>query len=98
MFTTACALHLLIESLNDPPHLYYEEITIEGYKLKQPIYFYWYNTLEVIKYIFGHPHFMPYMQYDPHRDWTNESRTEHIYSEYMMGDFTWQSQVCLSIN
>jgi hypothetical protein len=97
MFTTAHALRSLIESLPDPLRWYYEEITIEGYKLKRPIYFYWCDTLEVIEYIFGNPHFMPYMQYDPHRDWTDESRTEHVYSEYMMGDFAWQSQVCLSI-
>ena len=68
-------------------------MVVEGYNLKRPLYFYWHDALEVIEYIFGNPVFAQYMQYDPQRLWTDMSKTEHIYSEYMMGDFAWQSQV-----
>jgi hypothetical protein len=70
---------------------------IEGYKPQKPLYFYWRDALDVIEYIFGNPVFAPYMQYDPQRLWTDISRTERIYSEYMTGDFAWQSQVKLLI-
>jgi hypothetical protein len=66
---------------------------IDGYKPKTPIYFYWRDALEVIEYVFGNPVFAPYMQYDPQRLWTDVHKTERIYSEYMTGDFAWESQV-----
>jgi hypothetical protein len=37
------------------------------------------------------------MQFDPQRLWTDQLKTEHIYSEYMTGDFAWESQVCCRI-
>ena len=72
-------------------------MTIDGYPSKQPLYFYWRDALDVIKYIFGNPVFALYMQYDPQKLWTDTSRTERVYSEYMTGDFAWQSQVQLFI-
>ena len=97
MFTSAHAHRSLIESLPDPPRWYHGEMFIAGYTSKQPLHFYWRDALEVIEYIFGHPAFAPYMQYDPQRLWTDLSRTERIYSEYMTGDFAWQSQVQLFV-
>ncbi|KAH9011301.1 hypothetical protein EDB84DRAFT_1590710 [Lactarius hengduanensis] len=91
-FTSAHALRSLIESLPDPPCWYCDQMIIESYKSKQPIHFYWCNALSVIEYIFGNPVFASYMQYDPQRLWTDASRTERIYLEYMTGDFAWQSQ------
>ncbi len=38
---------------------------MEGYTSMGPIYFYWRDDLEVIKYIFGNPIFAPYIQLDP---------------------------------
>lgn len=92
-YPSAHAFRSWIESLPDPPRWYCEEITVEGYKSKQPIYFYWRDALEVIEYIFGNPVFAPYMQYDPQRVWTDTTKTERIYSEYMTGDFAWKAQV-----
>ncbi|KAH8983317.1 hypothetical protein EDB86DRAFT_2811651 [Lactarius hatsudake] len=94
-FTSAHALRSLIESLPDPPRWYCDRMVIEGYETEHPIYFYWRDALSVIEYIFGNPVFASYMQYDPQRLWTDASRTERIYSEYMTGDFAWQSQVHL---
>ncbi|KAH9009376.1 hypothetical protein EDB83DRAFT_2509004 [Lactarius deliciosus] len=91
-FPSAHALRSLIESLPDPPRWYCDQMIIEGYKSEQPIYFFWRDALSVIEYIFGNPVFASYMQYDPQRLWTDASRTERIYSEYMTGDFAWQSQ------
>jgi hypothetical protein len=92
-FTSAHALWSLVESLPDPPHWYCQEMVTEGYKLPCPIYFYWCDALEVIEYTFGNPIFVLHMQFDPQRLWTDQLKTEHIYSEYMTGDFAWQSQV-----
>ncbi|KAH8987701.1 hypothetical protein EDB86DRAFT_2808752, partial [Lactarius hatsudake] len=94
-FTSAHALQLLIESLPNPLRWYCDRMVIEGYEMEHPIYFYWCDALSVIEYIFGNPVFASYMQYDPQRLWTDASRTERIYSEYMTGDFAWQSQVHL---
>ncbi|KAH8979276.1 hypothetical protein EDB86DRAFT_2814758 [Lactarius hatsudake] len=94
-FTSAHALRSLIESLPNPPRWYCDRMVIEGYETEHPIYFYWRDALSVIEYIFGNPVFASYMQYDPQRLWTDASRTERIYSEYMTGDFAWQSQVHL---
>ncbi|KAH9166213.1 hypothetical protein EDB89DRAFT_2115908 [Lactarius sanguifluus] len=94
MFTSAHALRSLIESLPDPPRWYCEEMIIEGYE-SEKITFYWRDALDVIEYIFGNPIFAPYMQYDPQRVWTDISKAERVYSEYMTGDFAWQSQVPL---
>ncbi|KAH9066073.1 hypothetical protein EDB83DRAFT_2506343 [Lactarius deliciosus] len=91
-FTSAHALQSLIESLPDPPRWYCEEMIIEGYK-SEKITFYWHDALDVIEYIFGNPIFAPYMQYDPQRVWMDISKAERVYSEYMTGDFAWQSQV-----
>ncbi|KAH9020515.1 hypothetical protein EDB84DRAFT_1589727 [Lactarius hengduanensis] len=91
-FTSAHALRSLIESLPDPPRWYCDQMIIESYESKQPIHFYWRDALSVIEYIFGNPVFASYMQYDPQRLWTDASRTERIYSEYMTGDLAWQSQ------
>ncbi|KAH8991606.1 hypothetical protein EDB86DRAFT_3065127 [Lactarius hatsudake] len=93
-FTSAHALRSLIESLPDPPRWYCEEMIIEGYE-SEKITFYWRDALDVIEYIFGNPIFAPYMQYDPQRVWTDISKAERVYSEYMTGDFAWQSQVPL---
>ncbi|KAH8985112.1 hypothetical protein EDB86DRAFT_3066078 [Lactarius hatsudake] len=90
-FTSAHALRSLIESLPDPPRWYCEEMIIEGYE-SEKITFYWRDALDVIEYIFGNPIFAPYMQYDPQRVWTDISKVERVYSEYMTGDFAWQSQ------
>ncbi|KAH8999792.1 hypothetical protein EDB86DRAFT_3063873 [Lactarius hatsudake] len=90
-FTSAHALRSLIESLPDPPRWYCEEMIIEGYE-SEKITFYWRDALDVIEYIFGNPIFAPYMQYDPQRVWTDISKAERVYSEYMTGDFAWQSQ------
>ncbi|KAH8987547.1 hypothetical protein EDB86DRAFT_3065710 [Lactarius hatsudake] len=90
-FTSAHALRSLIESLPDPPRWYCEEMIIEGYE-SEKITFYWCDALDVIEYIFGNPIFAPYMQYDPQRVWTDISKAERVYSEYMTGDFAWQSQ------
>ncbi|KAH9033653.1 hypothetical protein EDB84DRAFT_1588305 [Lactarius hengduanensis] len=87
-FTSAHALRSLVESLPDPPRWYSEEMIIEGYE-SEKMTFYWRDTLDVIEYIFGNPIFAPYMQYDPQRVWTDISKTERIYSEYLTGDFAW---------
>jgi hypothetical protein len=92
-FTSAHALRLLIESLPDPPCWYCQEMITEGYKSPHPVYFYWRDALEVIEYTFGSLIFVPHMQFDPQRLWSDQLKMEHIYSEYMTGDFAWQSQV-----
>jgi hypothetical protein len=66
---------------------------MEGYKSKRPIYFYWRDALEVTEYIFGNPIFASHIQFDPQRLWHDQLKSERIYSEYMTGDFAWQSQV-----
>lgn len=92
-FTSAHALQLLIESLPDPPRWYCQEMITEGYKSPHTVYFYWCNALEAIEYIFGNLIFVLHMQFDPQRLWSDQLKTECIYSEYMTGDFAWESQV-----
>ncbi|KAN0128827.1 hypothetical protein V8E53_013325 [Lactarius tabidus] len=64
----------------------------EGYKSPHTVYFYWCNALEAIEYIFGNLIFVLHMQFDPQRLWSDQLKTECIYSEYMTGDFAWESQ------
>ena len=97
MFTSAHAHRSLIESLPDPPRWFCQEMVIDGYQSKRPIYFYWHDALKVIEYIFGNLIFASHMQFDPHRLWSDQIKSERIYSEYMTGDFAWQSQVCCQI-
>jgi hypothetical protein len=92
-FTSAHALQLLIESLPDPPRWYCQEMITAGYKSPHTVYFYWCNALEAIEYIFGNLIFVLHMQFDPQRLWSDQLKTECIYSEYMTGDFAWESQV-----
>ena len=72
-------------------------MVIDGYMSEHPIHFYWHDALEVIEYIFGNPVFASHMQFDPHRLWSDECKLDHIYTEYMTGDFAWQAQVCCQI-
>ena len=64
---------------------------IGGYDSPCPIYLFWCDVLEVIK--FGNPIFASHMRFDPHRLWYDELKSEGIYSEYMTGDYAWQAQV-----
>ncbi|KAI6095384.1 hypothetical protein EDD16DRAFT_1698718 [Pisolithus croceorrhizus] len=42
------------------------QICPEGYTMKEPIYLYWHDALEVVRDIFGNPTFAEHMVYDPY--------------------------------
>ncbi|KAI6157454.1 hypothetical protein BKA82DRAFT_3966597 [Pisolithus tinctorius] len=59
------------------------EICAEGYAMKEPIYLYWHDALEVMQDIFRNLAFAGNMMYDPYYIYEG---TEHEYGKWMSGD------------
>ncbi|KAI5981097.1 hypothetical protein EDD15DRAFT_2156567 [Pisolithus albus] len=66
------------------------EICPEGYAMKEPIYLYWRDALEVVRDIFGNPAFAEHMVYDPYHVYEGAERE---YGEWMSGDEAHRIQV-----
>ncbi|KAI6169072.1 hypothetical protein EDD17DRAFT_1810984 [Pisolithus thermaeus] len=50
------------------------QICPEGYTMKEPIYLYWHDALEVVRDIFGNPTFAEHMVYDPYHIYEGAER------------------------
>jgi len=58
--------------------------------MKEPVYLFWRDALEVTREIFGDPVFAQHMEYDPYKIFDG---TEREYGEWMSGDEAHRIQV-----
>ena len=62
----------------------------KGYVMKEPIYLFYCDALEVTWELFGNPVFAQHMEYDPYQIFEGNERE---YGEWMSGDEAYRIQV-----
>ncbi|KAI5990483.1 hypothetical protein EDD15DRAFT_2170359, partial [Pisolithus albus] len=72
-----------IDTIPKGPTWHCMKIDTTGYVMKDPVYVFWHDTLEVTWEIFGNLVFTWHMEYDPYQVYEG---TEHEYGEWMSGD------------
>jgi len=94
------ALLQKIDSLPTGPKWEVVEMSVEGEGLAgdgttvtETVELWRCDPVECVKELFSNPAFKETIQYKPWRAYTNESRTERVYSEMWMGQWWWKTQV-----
>ncbi|KAF7973201.1 hypothetical protein HWV62_15785 [Athelia sp. TMB] len=90
-FASAVELRECIESLPDiPAEWLFRDITIPGYRTKEPIVLYYRDGLKVVENLFGNPIFANCMEFSPYT--LQDEAGEPVVGEFMSGRFAWEYQ------
>lgn len=61
---------------------------------KSPVVLYWRDPINCISNLFNHPLFRNRMDLTSHKVYTTAWKLSWVYTEWMMGDYVWEMQVC----
>jgi hypothetical protein len=70
----------------------HQTITIPGFRMKDPITLYWWDGLEVVKFLFANPVFLTCIEVNPYKLLDKEMGL-HVYGDFMSAEFAWEYQV-----
>ena len=59
---------------------------------------YFRDPIECLKALWANPVFLPYMNFQPIREYTDKTRKTRRYNEMNTGDWWWETQVCSLIS
>lgn len=92
-FRSAKDLRSRAELLPAGPQWYCEKFSIPGYATKKPIYLFYRNPLDCVKFLFANPIFANHIDFAPRKEWTSADRSTRVYSEWMTSQSAWDMQV-----
>lgn len=67
------------------------KLTLDG---EEPFDLYHRDPVECLKALWANPVFMPYMSFEPERQYTDAAKKARRVNETKTGDFWWETQVC----
>jgi hypothetical protein len=82
-----------IDSLPCEPHMHEYWVSFGEGPNSQLFEFCLKNILEVLEQLVGDPRFKSNIDYVPHKDYTDKSRTVCVYGETSSGNWHWRMQV-----
>ena len=92
-FPTAKALRGRVELLPKVPDWKVKKVTISGYATREPMFLFYRDALDCVKYLFGNPLFAGSMDFCPVRFYQDAEKTIRIFTEWLTGNTAWEMQV-----
>lgn len=94
-FTTAKTLRGRVESLPNVPDWKMKKINITGHATREPMFLFYRNALDCIKYLLGNPLFSDSIDFCPIRLYQDDEQTIRVYTEWLTANAAWDMQVCI---
>ena len=95
-FASSRELRQRIDLLPDTVRWKQAKVIVPGGRTARPLTFYYRSAFDCFKFLFANPLLANHMDFKPQRDYTNEDKSERLYTELMTGDLAWSLQVLRS--